>query len=81
VSISGIIGWIGLVIPHIGRLLVGPDNKYLLPVTVLVGASYLVAVDTIARTALESEIPIGILTALVGAPIFAYLLKKSRAGW
>jgi iron complex transport system permease protein len=81
VSISGIIGWIGLVIPHIGRLLVGPDNKYLLPVTVLVGASYLVAVDTIARTALESEIPIGILTAMVGAPIFAYLLKKSRAGW
>jgi iron complex transport system permease protein len=81
VSISGIIGWIGLVIPHIGRLLVGPDNKYLLPVAVLVGASYLVTVDTIARTAMESEIPIGILTALVGAPIFAYLLKKSRPGW
>ncbi len=81
VSISGIIGWIGLVIPHIGRLLVGPDNKYLLPVVVLVGASYLVAVDTIARTAIESEIPIGILTAMVGAPIFAYLLKKSRPGW
>jgi iron complex transport system permease protein len=81
VSISGIIGWIGLVIPHIGRLLVGPDNKYLLPVAVLVGASYLVAVDTIARTAIESEIPIGILTAMVGAPIFAYLLKKSRPGW
>jgi iron complex transport system permease protein len=81
VSISGIIGWIGLVIPHIGRLMVGPDNKYLLPVAVLVGASYLVTVDTIARTAMESEIPIGILTALVGAPIFAYLLKKSRPGW
>lgn len=81
VSISGIIGWIGLVIPHIGRLLVGPDNRNLLPVSVLVGASYLVSVDTIARTAMESEIPIGILTALVGAPIFAYLLKKSRPGW
>jgi iron complex transport system permease protein len=81
VSVSGIIGWIGLVIPHIGRLLVGPDNKYLLPVAVLVGASYLVTVDTIARTAIESEIPIGILTAMVGAPIFAYLLKKSRSGW
>ena len=81
VSVSGIIGWIGLVIPHIGRLLVGPDNKYLLPVAVLVGASYLVTVDTIARTAIESEIPIGILTAMVGAPIFAYLLKKSRPGW
>jgi iron complex transport system permease protein len=81
VSISGIIGWIGLVIPHIGRLLVGPDNKHLLPVAVLVGASYLVTVDTMARTAMESEIPIGILTAMVGAPIFAYLLKKSRPGW
>jgi iron complex transport system permease protein len=81
VSIAGIIGWIGLVIPHKGRLLVGPDNKYLLPVAVLVGASYLVAVDTIARTAIESEIPIGILTAMVGAPIFAYLLRKTRSGW
>ncbi len=81
VSIGGIIGWIGLVIPHIGRLLAGPDNKTLLPVTVLVGASYLVAVDTIARTAMEMEIPIGILTALVGAPIFAYLLRKNRSGW
>lgn len=81
VSIAGIIGWIGLVIPHIGRLLVGPDNKLLLPVVTLVGASYLVAVDTIARTAMESEIPIGILTAMVGAPIFAYLLRKNRAEW
>jgi iron complex transport system permease protein len=81
VSIGGIIGWIGLVIPHIGRLLVGPDNRHLLPVAVLIGSSYLVAVDTIARTAMESEIPIGILTALVGAPIFAYLLRKNRSGW
>ncbi len=81
VSISGIIGWIGLVIPHIGRLLVGPDNKKLLPVAALIGAIYLVAVDTIARTAMESEIPIGILTAMVGAPIFAYLLRKNRSGW
>jgi iron complex transport system permease protein len=81
VSIGGIIGWIGLVIPHIGRILAGPDNKVLLPVTVLVGAAYLVAVDTIARTAMEMEIPIGILTAMVGAPIFAYLLRKNRSGW
>jgi iron complex transport system permease protein len=81
VSIGGIIGWIGLVIPHIGRLLAGPDNKILLPVTVLVGAAYLVAVDTIARTAMAMEIPIGVLTSLVGAPIFAYLLRKNRSGW
>lgn len=81
VSVAGIIGWIGLVIPHIGRLLVGPDNKLLLPVATLIGASYLVAVDTVARTAMESEIPIGILTAMVGAPIFAYLLRKNRSAW
>ena len=81
VYISGIIGWIGLVIPHIGRILVGPDNKKLLPVVTLIGAIYLVIVDTIARTAIESEIPIGVLTAIAGAPIFAYLLRKNRSGW
>jgi len=81
VCISGIIGWIGLVIPHIGRILVGPDNRLLLPVATLVGAIYLIAVDTIARTAIETEIPIGILTAIVGAPVFAYLLRRNRPGW
>ncbi len=81
VCISGIIGWVGLVIPHIGRLLVGADNKHLLPVSALIGAIYLVAVDLIARTAMESEIPIGILTAFIGAPIFAYLLRKNRPAW
>ena len=81
VCISGIIGWVGLVIPHIGRMLVGADNKFLLPVATLIGAIYLVSVDTIARTAMETEIPIGILTAMVGAPVFAYLLRKNRPGW
>lgn len=81
VCVSGIIGWVGLVIPHIGRLLVGADNKHLLPAATLIGAIYLVSVDTVARTAMETEIPIGILTAIVGAPIFAYLLRKSRPGW
>jgi iron complex transport system permease protein len=81
VCISGIIGWVGLVIPHIGRILVGADNKYLLPASALIGAIYLVSVDTIARTAMETEIPIGILTAMIGAPVFAYLLKKNRPGW
>ncbi|NLT68112.1 MAG: iron ABC transporter permease [Acidobacteria bacterium] len=81
VCVSGIIGWVGLVIPHIGRLLVGPDNRYLLPVSALAGAIYLVAVDVVARTAMEAEIPIGILTAIAGAPIFAYLLRKNRPGW
>jgi iron complex transport system permease protein len=81
VSISGIIGWIGLVIPHMGRLLVGPDHKHLMPVSVLIGGAYLVLVDLVARTAISSEIPIGILTAVVGAPVFAYLLRKNRSGW
>lgn len=81
VCISGVIGWVGLVIPHIGRILVGADNKLLLPVSALIGAIYLVAVDLVARTAIETEIPIGILTAIIGAPIFAYLLRKNRPAW
>jgi iron complex transport system permease protein len=78
VCISGIIGWIGIMIPHIGRLIVGPDHKYLLPISMVIGAAYLVIVDTIARTALSTEIPIGILTAIFGAPVFAFLLRKSQ---
>ncbi|MCF8139105.1 MAG: iron ABC transporter permease [Desulfotignum sp.] len=78
VCISGIIGWIGIMIPHIGRLLVGSDHKYLLSVSMVIGAAYLVTVDTIARTALATEIPIGILTAIFGAPVFAFLLRKTQ---
>ncbi len=75
VAVSGIVGWIGLVIPHATRLLVGHDHRRLLPVSMLLGAAYLVAVDTIARTATSAEIPLGVLTALVGAPVFAMLLR------
>ena len=81
VCISGIIGWVGLVIPHVGRMLVGPDHKYLLPASLLLGASYLLLVDDLARTLTTAEIPLGILTAIVGAPFFAYLLRKSKVGW
>jgi iron complex transport system permease protein len=81
VSICGIVGWIGLVIPHVGRLLVGPDHKLLIPIVALVGASYLLIVDTVARTITVTEIPIGIITALVGAPVFAYLLRRTQTGW
>jgi iron complex transport system permease protein len=80
VCISGIIGWIGIVIPHIGRMLVGPDHKQLLPTSLLIGAGYLAAVDMVARSLLVTEIPIGILTAIIGAPIFVYLLRKNRTG-
>ncbi|MDQ1279253.1 MAG: iron complex transport system permease protein [Thermoproteota archaeon] len=78
VCISGVIGWIGLVIPHIGRMLVGPDYKKLLPVCSLIGAIYLLLMDDIARTLTDGEIPLGILTSLIGAPFFAFLLIRNR---
>ncbi|WP_020611845.1 FecCD family ABC transporter permease [Sediminispirochaeta bajacaliforniensis] len=81
VCISGIIGWVGLVIPHIGRMLVGPDHKVLLPVTLIIGACYLLAMDDIARTVSSAEIPLGILTAIIGSPFFGYLIRKTRGGW
>jgi iron complex transport system permease protein len=81
VCISGIIGWIGLVIPHISRLLVGPDHRRLLPVSLLLGASYLLLIDDIARTASSLEIPLGILTAMIGAPFFIFMLSRGGKGW
>ncbi|NMC60642.1 MAG: iron ABC transporter permease [Candidatus Methanofastidiosa archaeon] len=78
VCISGIIGWVGLVIPHIGRMIIGPDYKKLLPVTLSIGATYLVLIDNITRTVTSGEIPIGILTAVVGAPFFIWLILKSK---
>lgn len=81
VCICGILGWVGLVIPHIGRMIIGPDYKKLLPVTLSVGATYLVLIDDIARTLTSGEIPIGILTAIVGAPFFIWLILKSKVAW
>ncbi len=81
VSVSGMIGWIGLIIPHIARLLVGPDYKRLIPASLLIGSSFLMLVDDIARSAFSIEIPLGILTSLTGAPFFIYLLLKGRNGW
>lgn len=81
VSISGIIGWVGLMIPHIARMLVGPSFSRLLPVSIMLGASYLLVVDDLARTAAAIEIPLGILTAFLGAPFFLWLLARTRRGW
>lgn len=81
VMVGGMIGWVGLIIPHICRMLVGPNNEVLLPVSALVGAAYLVVVDDIARLAFAFEIPIGIVTALIGIPFFAIVLKNARKGW
>lgn len=81
VSIGGVIGWVGLVIPHIARLLVGPDFSRLLPASLLFGAGYLLAVDDLARTLTALEVPLGVLTAFIGAPFFLWLLARSRRGW
>lgn len=81
VSITGIIGWIGLVIPHIARMLVGPDFRRLLPAAMMLGGGYLLVVDMLARSMALIEIPLGILTAAVGAPFFLWLLAAGRRGW
>lgn len=74
VSVSGIIGWIGLVIPHFCRMIFGYDYRRLIPAAIIFGGAFLILVDDVARTAASTEIPIGILTAFIGAPIFAWLL-------
>lgn len=81
VCVSGIIGWVGLIIPHISRMLVGNDNRLLIPVSLSIGACYLVLVDNLSRIISGSEIPLGILTAIIGAPFFVYLLKRKAGGW
>jgi len=79
VSLSGLIGFVGLVVPHAVRLVLGPDHRLLLPVSALVGAAFLVLADLAARTLLApAEIPVGVLTALIGAPFFLYLLRRTR---
>lgn len=80
VSVSGIIGWVGLVVPHICRMIVGNDNRKLIPASVSFGACFMVLVDTICRTLTGAEIPLGIVTSLVGGPFFIYLLKKTKGG-
>ena len=77
VSLAGIVGWVGLVVPHVARLLVGPNFVRLLPASALLGAGFVVAADTLARSAARIELPLGILTALVGAPFFLYLLSRT----
>ena len=78
VSVSGVIGFVGLLIPHICRMLFGPDHRLLLPASFLLGASFLIVADILSRTLLApSEIPVGAITAAVGAPVFVYLLRKT----
>lgn len=81
VAVAGMVGWVGLVIPHLARMLVGPDYRVLLPASILIGASYLLLTDDLARSIMANEIPLGIITALIGAPFFLYLMMRSNRGW
>lgn len=81
VATCGVIGWVGLVIPHLARSLVGPDFSRLAPVSLLLGAAFLVVVDTLARSLASIEIPLGVLTAFCGAPFFVWALASTRRGW
>lgn len=76
VSVSGVIGWVGLVIPHLTRRMVGNNYKYLMPASMLFGAIFLLMVDNLSRNLLATEIPLGILTSLIGAPFFIYLITR-----
>jgi iron complex transport system permease protein len=82
VSFSGIIGFVGLIVPHLMRMILGPDHRLLIPASALGGAVFLVAADTVARTIISpSELPVGVITAFLGAPFFIYLLRKRGSQW
>lgn len=81
VAVSGIVGWVGLVIPHLARAVVGPNYRVLLPASMFIGASYLLLVDDIARLFSSTEIPIGILTAILGVPFFIFIFRHNMKGW
>ncbi len=81
VAVSGPIGFVGLVVPHIVRLLIGPDQRILIPASMLFGASFLIICDTVARTVIApTEIPVGVITAMIGGPFFVWLLRRKRQG-
>ena len=81
VILAGIIGWIGLIIPHITRLIFGADNKVILPMSALIGAIFLLLVDNVSKLIFSFEIPIGIVTAIIGIPIFIFVLKNAKKGF
>lgn len=81
VAVAGIIGWVGLIIPHIARMIVGNNNQFVLPLSISIGATYLLFIDNLARSVTSTEIPLSILTAIIGAPFFAFLLHKTKGGW
>jgi iron complex transport system permease protein len=80
VAVSGIIGFVGLLIPHLMRFLVGPDNRFLLPASALAGGLLLLGADTVTRAWLPHEVPIGVLTAVIGGPFFCYVFRRKQLG-
>ena len=81
VSISGIVGWVGLLVPHLARLVVGSAYTVLLPASILLGAGYLLLVDDLCRSAFDAELPLGIVTAVLGAPVFVVVLLRTKRRW
>lgn len=81
-SLCGIIGWVGLMVPHLVRMLTGPDHKTLIPLSISAGAGFMIAADTVSRTLTSFDVPVGIITALTGAPFFIYLMKRGgKEAW
>ena len=78
VSLAGVIGFVGLVVPHLARMISGPKNSRLLPLSVVLGANLLVLADALARTIATQEIPVGVITSLLGVPFFIYLLRRKK---
>lgn len=81
VSIAGIIGWIGIVVPHLSRMLMGPNFKQLIPTSCVLGGAYLIIIDDICRCATALEIPLGVITGIVGVPLFLYFIRKKKVDW
>jgi len=82
VSVSGIIGWVGLMVPHLTRMLVGPDHRVLVPFSLAVGAAFMIFADTLARNLTAFDLPVGIITTLSGTPFFVYLMKRgAKESW
>jgi iron complex transport system permease protein len=81
VSVSGVIGWVGLMVPHLVRMGCGPDHRRLLPLALTGGAAFMIIADTMARSLTTWEVPVGIITALTGAPFFVLLIRRGRKGW
>ena len=81
VAAAGMVGWVGLVIPHLARMIVGPNHKVLLPASLLLGALYVLGIDDLCRCLFAIELPLSVLTAIIGAPFFIYLLTRGKKTW